>query len=153
MPNGSANVSFSEAHEGTSEHSEWSHSLPRGLSKSVAQIMGLLVEKLFWESLSYSVFSCMCWYHCSVCLQCSQVAAKRDTSMLVKPLADPSGHRGEKGVCKIVRDSHRRWCVGGGHLDTTAGWLKLGPGNKKLLIPPHPWNVYPVHQSHCGTHF
>ena len=49
------------------------------------------------------IFSYMCPCCCGICLQCSQIATKGATSMLVKPLADFSGPLWKRGVCKIVK--------------------------------------------------
>ena len=69
---------------------------PRELNKSVNQWFGSW--GFWWKNLLLilgiiilnCVFSCMCLYCCcDICLQSSQIATKRATSMPVKPLAEP----------------------------------------------------------------
>lgn len=117
--------------------------------------MGLYVGKLLLilGFILIYVFSCMCLYCCcGTHLQCSQIAAKQATSMLLKHLAMLSGHIVEEaGACKMVRASHEGWSVGGGNQEDVT--TELDPGNWKLLIlslslectfcPPFPqWEVF-----------
>lgn len=66
-------------------------SQPRELSKSLILIKGLLVEKnvTYFGNHLICVFSYIC-QDCghSICLQCSQIAAKGAPSELIKPLTD-----------------------------------------------------------------
>ena len=73
-------------------------------------IMGLLVEKKvtyfrnhssrlhilgikIFRNIFICVFSCTCLYcYCGICLQCMQIAAKGVAAILVKLIADQSGH-------------------------------------------------------------
>lgn len=50
-------------------------------------------------------------------LACAYTVALASTSNAGSqlPLADCSGHREKKGVCKILRDGHEGWSFGGGH--------------------------------------
>lgn len=68
----------------------------RGLKKSVVPAVGLLVGEtnLFRESVIFlCVSSRLCLYFCcGIRLPCSRIAAEGSTSMLMRPLADGSGH-------------------------------------------------------------
>ena len=88
-----------------------------------------------------SVFSCMCLYCCcGLCLPCRQVAFEGVTSMVMKPLADHSGHITEEGSMWDYK-SWWGWSVWEGHNeDMMAGWpTEVGPKQSKV---PH---SSPVH--------
>lgn len=71
--------------------------------KKLLLILGLLLLMFF---------SCMYMYCCSeVCLQCGHLVTKQATSLLLKPLADHSGHLAEEGTCEAVRASHQWWSL------------------------------------------
>ena len=91
------------------------------------------------------------WYPPSV----QPDSAKQATSMLVKHLANLSGHIVEEaGACKMVRASHEGWSVGGSNQEDVI--TELDPGNWRLLTlylslectfcPPFPqWEVFQGH--------
>lgn len=85
--------------------------------KKLLLILGIII---LIGVFSYTYLYC----NHSICFQCSQIATKPATSMLMKPLADYSGHIvEEEGVYKTVRAGHSGWSVGGAHWeDRTSSW-------------------------------
>ena len=101
-----------------------------------------------------SVFSCMCLYCCcGICLPCRQVAIEGVTSMLMKPLADHSGHiTEEEGMW-----NYKSWSQWDGIFGEVVKrtWRPVDPqwwdpGNWRLLTPPLFLDVHSAHNSNCG---
>lgn len=141
-------IIFIRSHEDTGEYRECPDPPPRGLSKSMVWIMGLLIEKIVTDFGNHclNLFSLVCLYcYCGICLQGSQKATKGTISMLVKFPADWSGHivkEGDVWDCKSWpwglecwgRSSRRCHCL---------LTCELDPGQSEAPHPfPYTWNVH-----------
>lgn len=97
----------------------------------------LLVEKIVILGITLICFSYMCLYRCyGFCLQCSQVASKEATSMLINPLLTaqvPLQKRGA-GYCKS-------WSLRGHVCKLT--W-EPDSGNQRLLTSAAVLGMYPL---------
>ena len=134
--------------------SQWCYAT---ISSSVIHFSSLFQSFPASGSFPVSVFSCMCLYCCcGICLPCRQVAIEGITSMLMKPLADHSGHITEE---EDMWD-YKSWSQWGGMFGEVVKktWQPVDPqwwdpGNRKLLIPPLFLDVHSAHNSSCGSHF
>lgn len=103
----------------------------------MVRITGLLMENVITDGgiiVLFCIFSCMSLYCCyGICLQCSQTATKGAATMLVKPLADRSGHNAEAGACEVPRALRRGRGLWRAHNHQLTH--KLDRGNWRFLSP------------------